>query len=130
MTISKKAKYGLIKNREGTTRVSLYNHKPSFYPASEELLEDVNVEINDNIMTMDAKMVCYVCNWDELSYEELRKDEKFVLDSEHIVTPKYHDKFPKLFPKKYTKRWLEEKERLPFKVTANAFEIIESEEKK
>ncbi len=122
--ITKKAKYGLMKNSEGTTRIGIYNERPSFYPAQEELLEDVEINIENGIMDLKANVISFFHNFDDLSYETLEKTGEYVLDEKYVKSPKYF----KFLPKTYTKRWVEEKQRLPMKITANTFEIVENGE--
>jgi len=124
--ITKISKYGTIKQDNGMTRIGLSPTRPSFYPSHEELIEDVEIEIDGGVLCLKANIISFFWNLEEMNYEDLKKEDKYVLYDEYIVhrTPKFL-KFLKI-PDTYNKHFVEEKKRTPIKLTVNAFEIMEA----
>lgn len=120
------SKFAVVKEQA----IWLYSKRPKYYPASETLLEDVTLQIENGILHMDYKVVKYFLNLDgAVRTKKIEATDKIkseiVEGSTYVSKPNFIGRLLGVKEKEYVKGgFIEYKERVPRKKIMTNFELI------
>ena len=120
-----KSKYALVIDIEGTLNIFPTNYRPGVC-SSDLLLSDVEIDIRpDGTLHIVGDQIDFFyngsCFEEPLTYEELKKSNKYVLDKSKV----YRSKFLwwKIGELKYSDTWIELKERSKCEIVTSNYRI-------
>jgi len=122
---SLKFKYAVVADIDGTLNIFPREERGSVYPSQDILLEDVKVNVRlDGSMHLMGNKVDFFYNGDfgnPLTYEELKRGDKFILDEKNVYQPKFIGiSYGKL---RYLKTWIEYRDRKSYEVVTSNYRI-------
>jgi len=120
-----KSKIAVVTDIDGTLNIFL-REKRGDINRYDILLEDMEIEIKENgLMHMTGKKVDFYynssCFGEPLNYEELKEKDEFVLHEKYVYQPKFF--IWNVGKLKYSKTWVEYKERQPYEVSTSNYRI-------